>query len=125
MISRNHAEIEAYDSAMLVRDLGSSNGTYVDSTRIGKSFVRIGQRVCFGRCAFLVLETPVQNGDMIDSNAATDNSDGDSGNHNGNGSGDILSGAQHIPELVGTSPNEFETSLLGAGLGHACFSFVK
>lgn len=93
-ISRNHAEIEAYDATMLVRDLGSSNGTYVGSTRIGKSLVRIGQGVCFGRIAFVVLETPVATSDRVDSEVATDTGDDNRISLFGTSAGEVLSAAQ-------------------------------
>ncbi|MBI3409082.1 MAG: FHA domain-containing protein [Planctomycetes bacterium] len=70
-ISRRHAEIEAYEAALLVKDLGSSNGTYVDSKRIDKSLVRLGQRLRFGRIAFLVMESSLTKSDRIDSQEAT------------------------------------------------------
>lgn len=70
-ISRKHAEIEAYETALLIRDMGSSNGTYVDSKRVDKCLVRLGQRLRFGRITFLVMESPLSKSDRIDSQTAT------------------------------------------------------
>lgn len=94
-ISREHAEIEVYEpEAMLVRDLRSSNGTYVDSARVDTRIVRVGQHIRFGRIAYLVFETPVHAGEMINSDAATDDCDEDLENLDGHASGHALSAAQ-------------------------------
>ncbi|MBI3412148.1 MAG: FHA domain-containing protein [Planctomycetes bacterium] len=70
-VSRRHAEIEAFEETMRVRDLGSSNGIYVDSKRVEMSLVGLGQRVCFGRVAFLVIETLTWKDNSVDSELAT------------------------------------------------------
>jgi pSer/pThr/pTyr-binding forkhead associated (FHA) protein len=51
-ISRKHAEIRRRESGLLVRDLGSRNGTFVDGTRIRMSEVSPGQVLKFGAVAF-------------------------------------------------------------------------
>jgi adenylate cyclase len=61
-ISRRHAEVSATPSGAHVRDLGSSNGTFVNGDRIADAFVAIasGDVVTFGKVAFRLtaLEAP-------------------------------------------------------------------
>ena len=60
-ISRRHAEVESTDSGVIVRDLGSSNGTFVNGTRVQSSGVSAGDVVTFGKVAFrLQLTVPTQ-----------------------------------------------------------------
>lgn len=47
-ISRQHAKIIKRKSTIVVEDLGSANGTYVDSVAISKSIVQPGQTISFG-----------------------------------------------------------------------------
>src|SRR3954468_2261413 len=51
-ISRRHAEVECSDVGVTVRDLGSSNGTFVNGTRVDASPVNSGDVVTFGKVAF-------------------------------------------------------------------------
>jgi DNA-binding CsgD family transcriptional regulator len=53
-VSRRHAELSLTDAALVVRDLESRNGTYVDERKIESSEVRAGQLVRFGSVAFLI-----------------------------------------------------------------------
>lgn len=46
--SRTHAEIEYVDGEYVLRDLGSSNGTFVNGTRITKHTLCVGDRVQIG-----------------------------------------------------------------------------
>ena len=55
-VSRKHAEISLADSGVRVRDLGSSNGTFVNGTRISEQVAQNGDIVTFGKVAFKVLE---------------------------------------------------------------------
>jgi|HubBroStandDraft_3_1064219.scaffolds.fasta_scaffold57092_2 adenylate cyclase len=56
-VSRRHAELEAAGAAGLrVRDLGSSNGTFLDGQRVDEGLARPGCRICFGRVAFELQE---------------------------------------------------------------------
>jgi Trypsin-like peptidase domain/FHA domain len=56
-ISRNHAVLKIVHHGVEIRDLGSTNGTYVDSVRVGDEFVAVGvgQKVLLGKVE-LVLE---------------------------------------------------------------------
>jgi len=51
-ISRRHAELVADDKGVHVRDLGSSNGTFLNGSRIENGTVTVGDTVTFGKVAF-------------------------------------------------------------------------
>jgi adenylate cyclase len=51
-ISRKHAELQSSDSGVTVRDLGSSNGTFLNGTRIETATLKAGDTVTFGKVAF-------------------------------------------------------------------------
>ena len=52
-VSRRHAELTIEPSSVHLRDLGSSNGTFVNGTRITSSTrLRMGDRVVFGKILF-------------------------------------------------------------------------
>ncbi|HLL22518.1 MAG TPA: FHA domain-containing protein [Kofleriaceae bacterium] len=56
-ISRRHALLELRGDSWTVKDLGSSNGTYVEDNISGAAMpVRDGERVRFGQCAFFFLD---------------------------------------------------------------------
>jgi adenylate cyclase len=56
-VSRQHAEIEVVDGGILVRDLHSTNGTYVNGQRVvGQALAPLGARVSFGKVDFEVQE---------------------------------------------------------------------
>lgn len=51
-ISVAHAEARVTDDAILLRDLGSSNGTFVNGERITQQLVRDGDKVTLGDQTF-------------------------------------------------------------------------
>lgn len=51
-VSRRHAELTIEPESVLVRDLGSSNGTFVNGTRVTTTSIRMGDRVVFGKILF-------------------------------------------------------------------------
>ncbi|MEU6083964.1 DUF1707 and FHA domain-containing protein [Streptomyces sp. NPDC047108] len=52
-VSRVHAELSRDGVLWVLRDLGSTNGTWVNSRRVtGRTVVRPGDQVTFGRVAF-------------------------------------------------------------------------
>ncbi len=53
-VSRRHAEVTLTDGSVSVRDLGSSNGTYINGTQITQSTAGDGDIVTFGKVAFKV-----------------------------------------------------------------------
>lgn len=48
-VSRNHATVEPVDGELLVRDTGSTNGTFVNGERIQLRALRRGDVVAFGK----------------------------------------------------------------------------
>jgi adenylate cyclase len=57
-VSRRHAELVAVESGVEVRDLGSSNGTYVNGVRVERATVAVGDLVRFGKVGFRVAAAP-------------------------------------------------------------------
>src|SRR5690349_14554494 len=55
-VSRLHAELAAADSGLRIRDLGSTNGTYVNGERVGAALVSAGTRITFGKVDFEIVE---------------------------------------------------------------------
>ena len=53
-VSRRHAEVTLSDGGVSVRDLGSSNGTYINGTQVTQSTAGDGDIVTFGKIAFKV-----------------------------------------------------------------------
>lgn len=48
-VSRNHAQITILDNGQLIlKDLGSSNGTYINGTRINENYLKHGDRINCG-----------------------------------------------------------------------------
>jgi hypothetical protein len=48
-VSRNHALLDVQDGSLVVRDAGSSNGTFVNGERIERRTLRAGDVVAFGK----------------------------------------------------------------------------
>jgi len=55
-VSRHHGEIEAAAAGLRVRDLGSTNGTFINGARISEGVAAPGARVAFGKVHFQVME---------------------------------------------------------------------
>ncbi len=55
-VSRQHAELSLEGNGVKVKDLGSSNGTFVNGTPIKETLAESGDIVTFGRVAFKVVE---------------------------------------------------------------------
>lgn len=53
-VSRRHARLRLTEEGMLVLDLRSTNGTYVNGERVKRKLLAIGDRVRFGEVAFEV-----------------------------------------------------------------------
>src|SRR5262245_31924931 len=51
-ISRRHAEVTTNDKGIHVRDLGSSNGTFHNGTRVESCTVSVGDSITFGKVQF-------------------------------------------------------------------------
>jgi hypothetical protein len=54
--SRNHAEIEGLSGEFRLRDLGSSNGTFVNQQRVSESLLHHGDRIQIGRQTLLFIQ---------------------------------------------------------------------
>lgn len=52
LVSRQHCEIIERDDALFVRDLGSTNGTFVGRDRVKESFLHHGQLLTIGTVTF-------------------------------------------------------------------------
>jgi EAL domain-containing protein (putative c-di-GMP-specific phosphodiesterase class I) len=64
-VSREHAEMTAIDKGLLLRDLGSTNGTYVNGTRITQPCtVQHGDLLQFGQMVFRVVQQNTESGSM-------------------------------------------------------------
>lgn len=59
-VSRQHAEVFVADGTVILRDLGSQNGTYVGDTQIVRQPLRPGDVFTIGRSRFLFELTPKQ-----------------------------------------------------------------
>jgi adenylate cyclase len=55
-ISRRHAELKRSNSGVVVRDLGSSNGTFINGSRVEAGAVAAGDTVTFGNVSFRLEE---------------------------------------------------------------------
>src|SRR5688572_19731801 len=51
-VSRRHAELTIEPSSVQLKDLGSSNGTFVNGARVTATTLRMGDRVVFGKILF-------------------------------------------------------------------------
>ena len=54
LVSRLHCQLTATADALRVKDLGSTNGTFVNGKRITASVLRDGDRMTVGRVEFTV-----------------------------------------------------------------------
>lgn len=54
MVSRFHCRLTAGAAELEVTDLGSTNGTFVNGTRVERAALRDGDRLGVGRVEFLV-----------------------------------------------------------------------
>jgi EAL domain-containing protein (putative c-di-GMP-specific phosphodiesterase class I) len=64
-VSREHAELTVVDRELLLRDLGSTNGTYVNGSRIqAPCTVRHGDLLQFGQIVFRAVQQSTDSGPM-------------------------------------------------------------
>jgi adenylate cyclase len=59
-ISRQHAQITAQNGGVLVKDLGSSNGTFLNGSRITEAVAAPNDVIMFGKVSFYVREVAEQ-----------------------------------------------------------------
>lgn len=55
IVSRRHCELRIDDDELFVRDLGSSNGTYVNDKRVQEAMLRPGDRLTVGPVIFTIV----------------------------------------------------------------------
>ena len=55
-VSRHHAELELAGAGVRVRDVGSTNGTYLNGSRVTDALATPGSRISFGKVEFDVRE---------------------------------------------------------------------
>lgn len=53
-VSRRHCEISTLDRDVVVRDLGSANGTFVNGKRIAEKALKPGDRLLIGPVEFII-----------------------------------------------------------------------
>jgi class 3 adenylate cyclase/pSer/pThr/pTyr-binding forkhead associated (FHA) protein len=63
-VSRHHGEIEAAAGGLRIRDLGSTNGTFINSARISEGIAAPGSRVAFGKVSFQVMEERISGDEL-------------------------------------------------------------
>ena len=54
LVSREHCRITEKDDKLVVEDLGSSNGTFINSKRIMEGIIKAGDKISVGPVTFLV-----------------------------------------------------------------------
>jgi adenylate cyclase len=55
-VSRRHAELALVDSGLRLRDVGSTNGTFVDGRRVSEAVALPGAQIAFGKVGFDLLD---------------------------------------------------------------------
>ena len=58
LVSRLHCQVTATDDTLQVKDLGSTNGTFVNGKRIKAAQLREGDRLSVGRLELTVSKSP-------------------------------------------------------------------
>ena len=58
LVSRLHCQLTATADALQVKDLGSTNGTFVNGKRIKTAELREGDRLSVGRLELIVSKSP-------------------------------------------------------------------
>src|SRR5262245_53237343 len=60
-ISRFHCEIRISDTGAMVRDLGSTNGTFLDGVQVAEAYLRNGSTIRLGRASLRFEADPEKN----------------------------------------------------------------
>ena len=53
-VSRRHCEVDQLDGALVVRDQGSTHGTFVNGEPVTEAVVMPGDKLCIGMSSFVV-----------------------------------------------------------------------
>jgi predicted component of type VI protein secretion system len=64
-ISRRHAELTARGDAVEVRDLGSSNGTCINGSRVSTGRLTVNDSITFGKVTYRIREAPSAPGQTV------------------------------------------------------------
>jgi pSer/pThr/pTyr-binding forkhead associated (FHA) protein len=60
MVSRKHAKIATHNSQLVIQDLGSTNGTFVNGEKIKKTRLKEGDRILIGTSILKVIATKTE-----------------------------------------------------------------
>jgi adenylate cyclase len=71
-MSRRHAELVPDSDGLLIRDLGSSNGTFINGTRVTEQRAVAGDSVAFGKLTFKLVALAPPAPTPVDNNLSTD-----------------------------------------------------
>lgn len=58
-VSRHHAKVITYNNTVELRDLGSTNGTYINGARVDRALLQKGDKILIGRSLMLVIPDPI------------------------------------------------------------------
>src|SRR6185503_17142733 len=61
MVSRRHARIACSETQIVIEDLGSTNGTFVNGEKIKRANLKVGDRVLIGTSILKVVSTDPAN----------------------------------------------------------------
>jgi pSer/pThr/pTyr-binding forkhead associated (FHA) protein len=70
MVSRKHAKISLAPGQIVIADLGSTNGTFVNGEKIRKSRLKEGDRILIGTSILKLISTSREEGAPVDARAA-------------------------------------------------------
>jgi len=77
-VSRHHAIIELSKGHLHIRDLQSSNGTFVNGKRLREGEIHAGDQIRFGRVELVILSAPIPGSKINeDSDTELEGDDGD------------------------------------------------
>lgn len=74
MVSRKHAKISTHSSQVIIQDLGSTNGTFVNGEKIKRVRLREGDRILIGTSIIKLVAHNEQSSVEVNSVAGTNNS---------------------------------------------------
>jgi adenylate cyclase len=93
-ISRRHAEVSCDEGGVEVRDLGSSNGTFVNGAKVAQARLSPGDMISFGKVSFRLTERTATPSSSLGYHSSARTSAGAAG------------GASHAPAVTGPFVND-------------------
>jgi len=121
MVSRKHAKISAGDGQILIQDLGSTNGTFVNGEKIKKARLKEGDRILIGTS--IIKLVAIDSSQAVSEEAARQRLEQTGQRRSVSGAGKPMSGSiEEIPlpdllQLLSTSKKSGVLSVRGEG-GH-------